>query len=208
MVAIYWMDAGLLKDSALFDRLLAGCSPERRGAVEALRKEAGRRESLAAACLLDQALRPFGLREREMVYGRTGAGKPVLRDRPGLHFSLSHGGEVATCAVADRPVGVDVEGPRPVGEALLRRYFTSAERASAEPLRLWTLKESCCKMTGRGLAALPEISLAFGASVTAMGLNAAFWETRLPGGHYLALCREGAEPLSPEIHEISRSDLL
>ena len=63
-------------------------------------------------------------------------------------------------------------------------------------------------MTGRGLAALPEISLAFGASVTAMGLNAAFWETRLPGGHYLALCREGAEPLSPEIHEISRSDLL
>lgn len=208
MVAIYWMDAGLLKDSALFDRLLAGCSPERRGAVEALRKEAGRRESLAAACLLDQALRPFGLREREMVYGRTGAGKPVLRDRPGLHFSISHGGEVATCAVADRPVGVDVEGPRPVGEALLRRYFTSAERASAEPLRLWTLKESCCKMTGRGLAALPEISLAFGASVTAMGLNAAFWETRLPGGHYLALCREGAEPLSPEIHEISRSDLL
>ena len=208
MVAIYWMDAGLLKDSALFDRLLAGCSPERRGAVEALRKEAGRRESLAAACLLDQALRPFGLREREMVYGRTGAGKPVLRDRPGLHFSLSHGGEVATCAVADRPVGVDVEGPRPVGEALLRRYFTSAERASAEPLRLWTLKESCCKKTGRGLAALPEISLAFGASVTAMGLNAAFWETRLPGGHYLALCREGAEPLSPEIHEISRSDLL
>ena len=131
MVAIYWMDAGLLKDSALFDRLLAGCSPERRGAVEALRKEAGRRESLAAACLLDQALRPFGLREREMVYGRTGAGKPVLRDRPGLHFSLSHGGEVATCAVADRPVGVDVEGPRPVGEALLRRYFTSVERASA-----------------------------------------------------------------------------
>lgn len=208
MVAIYWMDAGLLKDAALFDRLLAGCSPERRAAVEALRKETGRRESLAAACLLDLALRPFGLREQEMTYSRVGAGKPVLRDHQELHFSLSHGGGAAACAVADRPVGVDVEGPRPVSEALLRRCFTAAERASSEPLRLWTLKESCCKMTGRGLAALPEISLAFGASVTAMGLNAAFWETRLPGGHYLALCREGAEPLSPEIHEISRSDLL
>ena len=207
MVAIYWMDAGLLKDAALYERLLAACSQERRKTVEALRKEADRRESLAAACLLDQALRPFGLREQDMEYGRGVAGKPVFRNRPELHFSLGHGGGIAACAVADRPVGVDVEGPRPVSEALLRRYFTAEEREAAEPLRLWTLKESCCKMTGQGLAALPEISLAFGASVTAIGLSAAFWETRLPGGHYLALCREGAEPISPEIHEISRSDL-
>ncbi len=207
MVAIYWMEAGLLKDTALYERLLAACSQERRSILEGLRNGADRRESLAAGCLLDQALKPFDLRERETVYGCIGAGKPAFRDRPELHFSLSHGGGLAACAVADRPVGVDVEGPRSVSEALLRRYFTAEEREAAEPLRLWTLKESCCKMTGRGLAALPEISLAFGASVTAMGLNAAFWETRLPGGHYLALCREGAEPISPEIHEISRSDL-
>ena len=207
MVAIYWMDAGLLKDTALYERLLAACSQERRSILEGLQNGADRRESLAAACLLDQALRPFGLREREMVYGRVGAGKPAFRDRPELHFSLSHGGGIAACAVADRPVGVDVEGPHPVSEALLRRYFTAEEREAAEPLRLWTLKESCCKMTGRGLAALTEIHLKFGASVTACGLDAAFWESRLPGGHFLALCREGVEPLFPEVCEISRSDL-
>ena len=207
MERIYWMDSDLLRESDLYERVLAACSPERRNALEGLRSEADRLERLAAACLLDLALRPFGLREREMDYGCGAAGKPFFRNRPDLHFSLSHGGGIAACAVADRPVGVDVEGQRPVSAALLRRYFTAAERAAAEPLRLWTLKESCCKMTGQGLAALPEISLAFGASVTAIGLSAAFWETRLPGGHYLALCREGAEPISPEIHEISRSDL-
>lgn len=207
MERIYWMDSDLLRESVLYEQTLAACSPERREALEKLRSEADRRESLAVACLLDLALRLFGLREREMDYGRGAAGKPFFRNRPELHFSLSHGGGLAACAVADRPVGVDVEGERLVSEALLRRYFTAEERAAAKPLRLWTLKESCCKMTGRGLTALPEIRLSFGASVTACGLNATFWEARLPGGHFLALCREGMEPLFPEVCEISRSDL-
>lgn len=207
MERIYWMDSELLQESVLYGRALAACSPERREALEGLRNEVDRLESLAAACLLDLALRPFRLREREMDYGRGAAGKPFFRNRPELHFSLSHGDGLAVCAIADRPVGVDVEGQRPVSEALLRRYFTPEERAAAEPLRLWTLKESCCKMTGRGLAALTEIHLKFGASVTACGLDAAFWESRLPGGHFLALCREGVEPLFPEVCEISRSDL-
>ena len=207
MERIYWMDSDLLRESVLYERVLAACSLERRKALEGLRSKADRLERLAAACLLDLALRPFGLREREMDYGCGVAGKPFFRNRPDLHFSLSHGGGIAACAVADRPVGIDVEGQRPVSEALLRRCFTTEERAAAEPLRLWTLKESCCKMTGRGLAALTEIHLKFGASVTACGLDAAFWETRLPGGHFLALCREGVEPLFPEVCEISRSDL-
>lgn len=207
MERIYWMDSDLLRERGLYERLLAACSPVRRNALEGLRSEADRLESLAAVCLLDQALRPFGLREREMDYGRGAAGKPFFRNSPDLHFSLSHGGGIAACAIADRPIGVDVEGQRTVSETLLQRYFTREERAAAEPLRLWTLKESCCKMTGRGLAALPETRLSFGASVTACGLDAAFWEARLPGGHFLALCRAGTEPVSPEVHAVSRSDL-
>lgn len=65
---------------------------------------------------------------------RTPAGQPYFPDRPGLHLSISHSGPWWACAIAGRPVGLDIEDPsirRPGFPAarLAARYFTPAEQA-------------------------------------------------------------------------------
>ncbi len=87
---------------------------------------------------------------------------------------VAHSGALALIATAGFEVGVDVEAPRrirdPVG--LAARFFTPAEREHVERapadrrerrfLELWTAKEAVLKATGRGLAGLEEVELAFG----------------------------------------------
>lgn len=105
-------------------------------------------------------------------------GKPVLKGLP-IHFNISHCRGLVACALAPCPVGVDVEGPRRVSVALIRRVcsleeqayiargdtvsgagenFVRGQRRNEAPgaweerfLELWTLKESYLKMTGEGI---------------------------------------------------------
>lgn len=96
----------------------------------------------------------------------TGAhGKPELAPGAGaLHFSVSHSGGLALCAVTrDRPVGVDLERLRPVPEAeeIAQRFFSDREKADFRTLRpgakrkgffrCWTRKEAYLKAIGLGL---------------------------------------------------------
>ena len=95
-------------------------------------------------------------------------GKPVLRDDPGLHFSLSHSGNAVLCALDCHPVGADIEMIRRKNLAYLLSVFSDPEQASIARAdspetcftRLWTRKESYLKLTGEGLTgtrALREI---------------------------------------------------
>lgn len=101
-------------------------------------------------------------------------GKPELAGG-GPHFSLSHSGELALVAVcAACPVGVDVErvsDDRDV-ERVARRAFGPRERAPLEAasgaarrelfFRLWTCKEACLKVGGRGISGLEDIEVTLG----------------------------------------------
>lgn len=93
-------------------------------------------------------------------------GRPLLRvdgDTAPLHLSLSHSGDWLALALADAPVGVDVELPRRLRDwnALARFVFSAEERrrvqeagdaARAEVFHvLWTLKEARGKRSGEGL---------------------------------------------------------
>jgi len=95
-------------------------------------------------------------------------GKPVLRDDPGLHFSLSHSGNAVLCALDCHPVGADIEMIRRKNLEHLLSVFSDPEQASIARAdspetcftRLWTRKESYLKLTGEGLTgtrALREI---------------------------------------------------
>lgn len=74
--------------------------------------------------------------------------------------NISHSGTAVTVAVADRPVGVDVECRRTFTERLPGRVLTEGERLYMEQaadrdmtfLQLWTLKESYGKSYGVGIA--------------------------------------------------------
>ncbi len=91
-------------------------------------------------------------------------GKPRLRDCSHLHFSLSHTAELALCGVANRPLGVDVEGVREIAAARVAPFvFTEAEQARLEGAAqrgqffvLWVRKEAYLKALGKGFSASPQ----------------------------------------------------
>ncbi len=85
-------------------------------------------------------------------------GKPLLK---GVEYNLSHSGDLAVCAISDKPVGCDVEKVRRAPEGVANRFFSNGEkkhlssvppeRYDEEFFRIWTLRESYVKMTGEGL---------------------------------------------------------
>lgn len=89
-------------------------------------------------------------------------GKPFFPGRQDLHFNLSHSGTLALCALDGGPVGVDVQVVRQFRPSLLRRVCSEEERAwldrqedpQAAFIRLWVLKESRVKESGRGISAI------------------------------------------------------
>lgn len=86
-------------------------------------------------------------------------GKPFLPDAPQHHFNISHSGNLIVCALDDAPLGVDIQLAQPRSPAFLDQLCTPEERAWLRARQdspqafalLWTLKESRCKWSGRGL---------------------------------------------------------
>ncbi|MFI6057624.1 4'-phosphopantetheinyl transferase family protein [Streptomyces sp. NPDC051286] len=90
-------------------------------------------------------------------------GRPVVAGTTGVHFSLSHAGDLVAVAVAAVPVGVDVEEVPPShvaaataptalhpGELCELAALPEAARPAAFA-RCWTRKEAYLKGTGTGL---------------------------------------------------------
>lgn len=161
-VKCYYYDVSALTGTQYDAALAALPWEERRQRVGRLVRPEARRLSLGAGALLAWALGQAGATDLTLSYGENG--KPRLVHHPDIHFSLSHSGTLAVCAVADRAVGVDVERPRRVDGALVRRVLTAAEQAwlaqqankEAAFIRLWTRKESFLKLTGQGLSRRPD----------------------------------------------------
>lgn len=142
-------------------------------------------------------------------------GKPVL-ERHALHFNLSHSGALALVAVAQVPVGIDLEQDRSGldAAALAPLVCAPAERAALAALpparrqghflQLWTHKEAYCKLLGMGLHKDPAL-LAFAAPAgpgpvtDAQDPHCAAWVYPLypADGYAASLCMasQGARPV-------------
>lgn len=83
--------------------------------------------------------------------------KPRFASHPGLHFSVSHSGNLWVCAFANREVGCDVQLCRPGVrfEKLAERWFHPNEAASVRVERdfydIWSRKEAFVKALGIGI---------------------------------------------------------
>ncbi|MDI3402250.1 4'-phosphopantetheinyl transferase family protein [Streptomyces cavernicola] len=143
-----------------------------RARAERLRRPADRLLYVAAHALLRRRLGarldrdPAALRFVREPCAGCGAphGRPALPGAP-VHFSLSHSGDRALVALAERPVGVDLElladdglvddvaaSLHPRERAELAGLPPGPPRSTAFT-RCWTRKEACLKGTGEGVTA-------------------------------------------------------
>ena len=125
---------------------------ERQEKIARYRFERDKLLSLAAGLLIRRAIG-----ETPLLFGEHG--KPYTEN--GIQFSVSHSGRLATIAVDDSPVGLDVE--KKPDESRLKiagRFYHPGEQAyvadSVDKCRafceIWTRKEAYLKMTGEGIS--------------------------------------------------------
>lgn len=131
--------------------LLSCLPPERRARLP--RGEGARQGPLCAYGLLRCAARArWGWRTLpETALGPRG--KPFFPDRPELAFNLSHTQGAALAAVAQGPVGVDIQRVRPARPEIMRRLAGTSDPGSFFPI--WVRREARSKRAGdRPIAAL------------------------------------------------------
>lgn len=94
--------------------------------------------------------------------------KPYLTNIHDVHFNISHSGQYVACAVADQPVGIDIQEIISYRPELAVRVCSEKEislvASSYDPsytfTKIWTQKEAYIKMTGRGISdSLKSISV-------------------------------------------------
>ena len=108
-----------------------------------------------------------------LVIETTESGKPYLKDYPSLFFNLSHTDNLILIAIANSPVGVDVEKNERNAdkESIIKHFFSEREQQSffSQPEELrqlafvkgWTRKEAILKATGEGLSAMKNHEVSF-----------------------------------------------
>lgn len=141
-----------------FEKAFATADKERQKKVLMKKNPDDRTLSLFAGLLLKTALQREGIFE-EVCFDKRG--KPILKSGM-LYLSLSHSGKRVMCALSDGEIGCDCQKQVPFSEKILERYFTKKERLRLEAAedkegefaRIWAVKESFVKMTGRGLSKL------------------------------------------------------
>lgn len=201
---IYLADTDPLKNQILFEKMLSQMPSCRKSKVLRMPEGINRRQSLGAGILLSIALSAKELTEEQTKTGPYG--KPYLPEAEQLFFNLSHSGNRVMCAVADTPVGCDVQQIRDIPEfgKIAKRFFTPEETAEIERLpeeegkelffRYWTLKESYIKASGMGLSMpLNRFCLRMkedGSVTLADSSNdeVAFWESDSDDGYRYACC--------------------
>ena len=174
-VNVYVADVTVFADEDCYRKAYQLATPERREKVDRFRFPKGRWLSLGAELLLQYGLEQCGIflskSLNEKIYGYHEQGKPYLMQFPEVHFSFSHSGEMAMCAISGTEVGCDIERDSRDNRNLAERFFAKEEadliaQQSTEEgkremfFRLWTLKESFLKITGQGMS-LPMDSFSF-----------------------------------------------
>ena len=111
------------------------------------------------ARLRQEAARLLHMHPADLIFSKGEHGKPFLTQDAGMHFSLSYTKDAAVIALAEQPIGIDIEKVRPHRMRFTKNLGTPHElsmlRAAPDDLLLfytfWTRKEAWLKLTGSGL---------------------------------------------------------
>lgn len=131
---------------------------DRRARALRYRRTIDRWNCVITYLMLQYGLREcFGITSFETAFGEYG--KPYLTQYPHVHFNISHCDAGCAVAVADCPVGVDIQDVRPFSWDVAKRVCCERELtalgASAERenlfIKMWTVKECYGKVAGTGI---------------------------------------------------------
>lgn len=211
MTGLYLLDCDCLKDGALFAKYYSLADGERRRKVDKAADEGARRLSLGAFAALYVALLQRGISWGQW---RTQAGGKPYFVGSGVHFSLSHSGRYALCALGSDPVGCDIQRIRQVEERTVRRvlcdeewrhYMSLSDGRERFFFGAWTVKESFLKLTGQGLGGgLARVCapLCMGESLRYDGAPAGVSVRQYDGteGYAAACCTRG---ICPDLSDIT-----
>lgn len=152
-------------DFSQSDRILSDLreflSDERYEYCSGMKSDTSALRSAYGFMLLRYALKKeYGITEMP-VFAMNEYGKPFLSGHTDIWFNISHSQKSVVCAVADRPVGVDIQDIRPLNMRVGEKFMTKTEEAAVKSItdpdelnrelcRLWCIKESYGKMTGKG----------------------------------------------------------
>jgi len=169
-----WYDIRELDDTAA-GAVMAMMDDTRRRRVADIAGDEDRKRTIAGELLARQMLAArLGCSEAAVPLTWDELGKPTAAAE-GTYVSVSHSGAWAVCALADMPVGVDVEVIRSAQEKFMRRVCNQQEMACIRPgddgdcrrfWEIWTAKEALFKLTGKGpLLALSRFALPQGVTL-------------------------------------------
>jgi phosphopantetheine--protein transferase-like protein len=161
----------LFDSRALAARAPSTLTPSELDRASRFRHEGDRSTYLGVHTLLRIALaRRTGVQPQHLRFGAGSFGKPVLEPGTGAHFSVSYRRGWGAIALAEAPVGVDIETMSADEDAveIARRSFHPDEAAHLRELgddafrgtflELWTRKEALIKAAGLGVDYMPATS--------------------------------------------------
>ena len=134
-------------------RMLPLVSAQRREQALRYKHTFGRFCCLKSWLMLQELIGPFA----DWQYNEHG--KPFIEGGP--FFSISHCKTGIAVAVADEPIGIDIEHIRTAEQGLIERTMNAEERqqihSDRDFTRLWTQKEAVVKAQGTGIESFEQL---------------------------------------------------
>ncbi|WP_022764488.1 4'-phosphopantetheinyl transferase family protein [Butyrivibrio sp. XPD2006] len=160
------MNIDSLQDPGQFDIWYRRMPDFRKEKIDAFKPQHSKLLSLGAGILLDTAMKDIGISSYEVMPDQNK--KPRIKGHGDIFFNISHSGDVVILGISDREIGVDIEKIKHFKDSLVNYVFGEDDQNLAKELmdsendadkvytRLWTVKESIMKHSGKGIAMEPK----------------------------------------------------
>lgn len=166
MLEIYHYDISGMSDEEI-EKMYLGSDKNRKEKADKLKKDEKKKLSIAAGDLVRSVIsKKFNIDKKDVRFRVEKGGKPHIEGID-VNFSISHSGTIALCAIADSPVGIDIEKIRDMDLSVAKKHFAPDEQdyvfekmslSRQRFFEVWTRKEAYVKMLGRGISYFPEFS--------------------------------------------------
>lgn len=172
MTRIIYSDVSVLEDSILYNKAFSLLPRFRQQKAQRLLRMEDRLLSVGVWIVLKETLGQSGFDCNKLSFETSKNGAVCVKDSLGadIHTSLSHSGNIVLAAVSDSPVGADVQKCTDFSFDIMQKFYTAREREAVTSavndyekknlfFRIWTLKESYVKLTGKGIAGFGECEM-------------------------------------------------